>query len=148
MSVTALPNATIEIFDRSRLLVDLDEATAPESPHAVLLVIGLRQLGDAVARDGSDEIVADLRAGFTELVGADGTDYQTRGSELCAILDDPTVVSRIVTGIEERLAGYGEPLFRAACGIVELPAEADDAVSALTLADRRVTAAHGPVGYD
>ncbi len=148
MSVTALPTATIEAFDRNRLLVDLDDATAPDSPPAVLLVIGLRQLGEVIAAHDSDKVLAELRDAFADLVGDAGSDYRTRGAELCAILERPAEVDRIVAAIEQCLSAYAEPPLRVACGVVELPAEAGEALDALALADRRVTAAHGPVRYD
>jgi hypothetical protein len=148
VTITALPSATVTVFDRNRLLVDLDEATDPGSPPAILLVIGLRHLGEAVAGNGSDEVLAELHKTFTELVEGAGSDYRTRGSELCAILHRPADADGIVAAIEARLAIYSEPAIRASFGVVELPAEASDALGALALADSRVTAAHGPVGFD
>jgi hypothetical protein len=148
VTITALPTATVTAFDRNSLISDLAEATDPGSPPAILLVICLRPLGETVAGNGSEELLAELRRTFAELVGQAGSDYRTRGSELCAILHRPTDADGIVAAIEARLAIYAEPAIRATFGVVELPAEASDALSALVLADSRVTAAHGPVGFD
>ena len=148
MSISALSISTVEAFDRNRLMVDLDEATDPNSPPAVLLVVGLRQLGEIVAGNRSDETLARIRDVFAEIVGSVGTDYRTRGTELCAILDQPAKVERIVAALEQQLAALAGPEFRAACGAVELPAEAHDALEALLLVDKRVTAAYGPVTFD
>ena len=124
-----------QLFDRNRLLVDLDEATDPDSPDSVLLVVGLRGIG----------LAETLRDSFATAVDCSGTVYCTRSTELCAILDggveDLAEVLEAVRGMFVREAGrHGVRVFT---GLVELPREAYGAPEALALADERMTAADG-----
>jgi hypothetical protein len=125
---------TVELFDRSRLLVDLDEATDPDSPASVLVVVGLRGIG----------LAETLRESFAAVVDGVGTVYCTRSTELCAILDgdvqDLAEVLDAVRGMFGREADQRG--VRISTGLVELPREAHGAPEALALADRRMTVAH------
>ena len=133
MSIAASVAETVELFDRNRLLVDLDESTDPDSPDSVLVVVDLRGIGMAET----------LRDSFAAVVDGVGTVYCTRSTELCAILDggvqDLAEVLEAVHGMFGREAGrLGVQIFT---GLVELPREAFGALEALALADRRMTAA-------
>jgi hypothetical protein len=140
----------VELFERSRLLVDLDEATDPTSPETVLVVVGMHGLGETFAEPGTHPVVAELRERFAEIVGDAGAVYRTRVAELCAILDggvhDLAEVLGAVHGIFVREAARLD--VRVSTGFVELPREADNAPEALALADRRVTAGDGPIRGD
>jgi hypothetical protein len=139
-----------QLFDRNRLLVDLDEATDPDAPESVLVVVGLRGLGELSAQSGSHPIVNQLRDRFAAIVGGSGAVYRTRSVELCAILDGAMhdlvgVLSSIHEGFTREAARAD---VRVSTGFVELPREASRAPDALALADRRMTAADGPIRYD
>lgn len=150
MSVTTPPAGNVELFDRIRLMVDLDEATDPDSPGSVLVVVGLRGLGEAIGERGSHPLVSQLTDRFAAIVGSSGAVYRTRSTELCAILDGA------VHDLVEVLGAIHEVFVREAArmdvristGFVELPREAVGAPAALGLADRRMTAADGPIRYD
>src|SRR5262249_43951633 len=117
----------------------------PDSPESVLVVVGLRGLGEL-----RDSLVSHLRDRLGVIVGGSGAVYVTRSTELCAIIDGamPDVVG-ILSAIHEifvREAAKSD--IRVSTGFVELPSEAEGAPEALSLADRRMTAADGPVRYD
>jgi GGDEF domain-containing protein len=135
----------VELFDRSRLLVDLDEATDPAGPDAVLVVVRLSGFGDTSGESGIDPVVAQLRERFAALVGSSGTAYRTRSTELCAILDgDARDLSSVLGALQDVFAAEAEQLdVRVSTGLVELPGEAHGAPEALALADRRLTGADG-----
>ena len=139
-----------EIFDRNRLLVDLDDATDPESPSSVLVVVGLRGLGEILRESGSSPIVDQLHERFAAVVGQAGAVYCTRATELCAILDGTMhdlveVLGAIHEGFSREAARVD---VRISTGFVELPREATHALDALALVDRRMTSADGPIRYD
>ena len=144
-----LPEST-QLFDRNRLLVDLDEATDPDSPPSVLVVVGLRGLGESSAESGPHPIVSQLRDRFVAIVGTAGATYSTRSTELCAILDGATDdVIEILGAIHEGFAREAASVdVRVSMGFVELPRAAEDAPEALSLVDRRMTSADGPIRYD
>jgi hypothetical protein len=150
VSTTAPSQSSTQLFDRSRLLVDLDEATDPGSPDSVLVVVGLHGLGEEFGESGSHPIVTQLRDRFTAIVGDSGATYSTRSTELCAILDGSVHdVVQVIGAIHE---GFARAAARAdvhvSTGFVELPGEASAAPDALSLADRRMTAADGPIRHD
>lgn len=139
------------LFDRNRLLVDLDEATDPDSPPSVLVVVGLRGLGESSAESGLHPIVSQqLRERFAAIVGTAGATYSTRSSELCAILDGTTDdVVETLGAIHAGFAGEAASVdVRVSMGFVELPRDAEGAPEALTLTDRRMTSADGPIRFD
>jgi len=141
-AITSHPGR-FELFDRNRLLVDLDEATDPGSPDSVLVVVGLQGLGEL----GSHPALSRLRDRFAAIVGASGAIYHTRSTELCAILDgDMHDVAGVVGVIHEVFVREALGVdVRVSTGFVELPREAEGAPQALALADQRLTAAGGPV---
>jgi hypothetical protein len=137
----------VELFERSRLLVDLDEATDPASPDTVLVVVGLRGLGESFAETGTDPVVTQLRERFAAIVGGAGAVYRTRSTELCAILDGGVAeVTEVLEAVHGVFAGEAARLeVRVSTAFVELPREAEGAPEALALADRRITAGDGPI---
>jgi len=139
-----------ELFDRNRLLVDLDEATDPDSPSSVLVVVGLHGLSESSAEPGSHPIVVQLREHFGTIVGTAGATYSTRATELCAILDGATDdVIEMLGAIHDGFAGEAARVdVRVSMGFVELPRDAEQAPEALALADRRMTSADRPIRYD
>lgn len=150
MSITTPSLDTTQLFDRSRLFIDLDEATDPESPDSVLVVVALRRLAETFGDSGVHPIVTQLRHRFVAIVGVSGATYRTRSTELCAILDGGRQeLVQVLAAIHEGLTREAARLdVRVSTGFVELPQEADGALEALMLADRRLTAADGPARYD
>ena len=147
MSIATSISEPTELFDRNRLLVDLDEATDPDSPDAVLVVVGLQVSSETSGEIGTHPGVTQLRERLAAIVGGSGAVYRTRSSEVCAILDGG------VHDLADVLRAVREDFLREATqldvgistGIVELPREADGAPEALELADRRMTAADSSI---
>ena len=147
VSTTISFQQSSELFDRARLFVDLDEATDPVSPDSVLLVVGLHGLGGGLVRTGSNLIVSRLRDRFVAVVGDSGATYGTRSTELCAILEGSSHdLVELLGAIHEGIAREAAKVdVRVSTGVVDLPREAAGAPEALALADRRLTAANGPI---
>lgn len=146
MAVFSASTTRSEVFDRSRLLIDLDEATDPASPPTLLLVFGFHgpsgPLEEAAEMQAIDSLTR-LRDRFAAVVGEGGATYRTRKTELCAIIDGFYAASDdLLEAIGAELELESEAIGAAvAMGIVELPDEAPDAITALTIADRRLKGA-------
>ena len=147
MSIATSISEPTELFDRNRLLVDLDEATDPDSPDAVLVVVGLQVSSEASGEVGAHPGVAQLRERFAAIVGGSGAVYRTRSSEVCAILDGAVHdLADVLRAVSEDLHREAAQLdVRVSTGFVELPREADRGPEALELADRRMTAADSSI---
>jgi len=142
VSTASIHETRNQIFDRARLLIDLDEATDPSSSPSVFVVVGLRCVGDV------DDLLVELRHRFAAGVGPLGTTYTTRGTELCAIIERTDGLDAVLDAIRRDLeAAAGARVF-VASGRAELPREACDAIAVLALADQRLTAATGAVRFD
>ncbi len=142
MTNTLTTSESSEIFDRTRLLIDLDEATDPTSPASALLVLGLPQPGENRATFSTAEIeklVEHLRDRLADLVGNNGSVYRTRSTELCAFIDGKLLPSdHLLDTIRTELDLQCEPLaVRVSLGCVSLPVEATEPTAALALADER-----------
>jgi hypothetical protein len=125
------------VFERARLLVDLDEASDSVSAASTLVVVGFRRRRD---RPGSALTRNDIALldRLSELLGCLGSIYRTRWTEVCALVDladdelEPLLRElRRVLVEQNRRATVG-------VGVVTVPEETDDAVSALALADSRL----------
>jgi len=139
----------VELYDRSRLLVDLDEATDPDSVDSLLVVVALRGLGETAANDGSDSVVSHLRERFVEIVGDAGAVYCTRSTELCAIVDGGIQdLAQLLTALDGFVHEAARIDVRVLTALVEMPREATEAPEALGLADRRLSAADAPIRND
>lgn len=140
VSSTVSAETRREVFDRNRLLVDLDEATDPSHPPTVLLVAGLRSLGSAFdAQEDADTLLTRVRERFGAVVGDTGATYHTRANELCAIIDSAYRSQSLVAQIKAAIAQETDRPERVVWALVELPHEACDAIAALTLADGRLS---------
>ena len=134
------PRATrAELFDRLRLVADLDDVTAPESPPSVLLIVGRPRVpGGDPNEEPSPELVQ-FSNRLAEMVAVRGSVYRTRATEVCALVDlGPAQFMRLLGAIEEhlRVEGADEAL---SIAYVTLPTiDAPDAVTALTIADSRL----------
>jgi hypothetical protein len=139
----ALPRntATLEAFNRTRLLIDLDEATDPESEPSLLVIVGVPRGAERMPADPAARLfMARLEETIGHLVGDAGSIYRTRSTEVCALVEG-TVAERseVLAGLRAELARDQRPSVPAVVGIVSLPGEAAEAVSALALADERMS---------
>jgi hypothetical protein len=136
------PRATrAEILDRLRLVADLDEATAPESPPSVLLIVGRPRVPGWEPNEEPPPDLVQFSDRLAEMVAVRGSVYRTRATELCALIDvGPSKFVRLLAAIEAHLRSEGadEAL---SVGYVTLPAdEVPDAAAALKIADSRLAA--------
>jgi hypothetical protein len=138
-------NTTGEAFDRTRLLIDLDEATDTESSPALLLIVGVPRDRDGADSDPAVKLfMARLEETMAILVGAAGSVYRTRSTEVCALVEGSVSELRdILGGLHTELAREQRPFCEAVVGIVSLPEEAGDALDALALADERMARSTG-----
>jgi hypothetical protein len=136
------PASRNEIFDRQRLLVDLDDATDPTSPPTVFVVIALRSRAEAA------DALTLFRDWFARVVGTLGTSYTPRANEICAIVERSERLNGLLSILQDDIQSAAAPRLQIGCGVVELPREACDAMAALALADRRLTEAHGRTRLD
>ena len=142
MSTASIHETPTQIFDRTRLLIDLDEATDPSSPPSVFVVVGLRCVGDV------DDLLVELRDRFAAAVGPLGATYTTRGTELCAIIERSDGLGAVLDTIRGDLETAAGAHVSVVSGMAELPREACDATAALALADQRLTAVYGSIRFD
>lgn len=137
LRTAAPPASQTHVFDRARLYVDLDEATDTASPSTTLLVVGFRRRRDrqpsALTRND-----VQLLDRLDTLIGDYGAIYRTRATEVCALvalaedeLDDLTDDIELLLIDLHRKGSVG-------IGLVNVPEEAGDAVSALALADEKL----------
>jgi hypothetical protein len=140
-------NTTVEAFNRTRLLIDLDEATDPESPPALLMIVGVpRDAGGAATNPAVTLFMARLEETMASLVGSAGSIYRTRSTEVCALVEGRVPELRdVLGGLHAELAREQRPFCEAVVGIVSLPEEVGDALGALALADERMTRS---IGFD
>ena len=148
MTNAATQPGPAQLFDRARLLIDLVEATDPASPASSLLVLGLPRPGEervTFSTTEIEELVVHLRDRLAELVGANGSVYRTRSTELCAFIDGKLSPSDdLLDAIRTELELECEPLaVRVSLGCVSLPGEAGEPTAALALADERARLSQG-----
>lgn len=129
-----------EVFNRTRLLIDLDEATDELSPPSVLVVMGVPRAAVEAPLD-PDEVATVARLGelMTDVIGEAGSIYETRTTEVCALLDGTEAeLAGLLDAIGEELACTAGPGSSVSLGFVALPEGAPDAITALTIVDRRL----------
>ena len=128
------------VFDRARLYVDLDEATDSSSPAATLLVVGFRRRRDrqpnALTRND-----VELLDRLVSLIADHGSIYRTRAAEVCALLAlEEHELDDLTDEIEGMLVDFHRK-GTVGIGLVNVPEESTDAVSALALADAKLMTA-------
>ena len=129
-----------EVFDRTRLAIDLDDATDPYAPMAVFLMIGIPRPPPDWMRDQALEIAVErLGTRIGDLAGNRHSIYRMRATEICAIVEGD------VTGLCDELWELNSELERErnlpmgiVIALVVMPEEATDTEAVLMLADRRL----------
>jgi predicted signal transduction protein with EAL and GGDEF domain len=122
---------------------DLTRALAPGSPERVLVVFRLHGLQALTERFGTvarDELLNQAHRRLTAEISAAGLSYQPRHDEWCVLFDCPLEQAVQVLGsATAALDELGMPHdVTAEAGIALLPEEAEDPISALEQADRRI----------
>ena len=129
---------------RERLLVDLGEAMRPDGAPQVLALFALTGFHECVARlgrPGSQALLGRLSSRLEQVVGPTGRCYWPREDEFALLCDAATpalesLLERAAAALSERSAAVA---VTATCGAVAVPAEAADPLSALQLADARLS---------
>jgi GGDEF domain-containing protein len=121
-------------------MVHLAEAVEPESEPSVFVVFGLGGLDDhelAHGLEATNDLIARLADDFARMVRPEGVCYAPRRREFCAIFELSVVeVSPILANAAitlRRESALAELLI--AFGLAVLPAQADDPLAALRVAD-------------
>jgi predicted signal transduction protein with EAL and GGDEF domain len=122
---------------------DLTRALAPGSPERVLVIFrlhGLRALTERFGTVARDELLDEAHRRLAAEVGTAGLSYQPRHDEWCVLFDSPLEQAVQVLGsATAALDELGAPHdVTAEAGIAILPEEAEDPISALEQADRRI----------
>jgi two-component system, cell cycle response regulator len=146
----ALTDSLTGLSNRRRLMLDLeaqvDNATRDE-PRALLLfdLDGFKQYNDHFGHPMGDALLARLGGRLAGASGERSVAYRLGGDEFCVLATMPKpeaelLVARAKKALSDR--GHGFEL-SASCGLVMIPAEADDVSTALRLADQRLYAEKG-----
>jgi diguanylate cyclase (GGDEF)-like protein len=145
----ALTDPLTGLSNRRRFFDDLGRAVArPPRSSVGLLVLcdldGFKAYNDSFGHPAGDALLARVGARLDEFArGHDAVAYRLGGDEFCLLAEcTPAAVEDIVAGALEALRERGEGfVITAAQGSVLIPGEADEAETALQLADRRMYAA-------
>jgi GGDEF domain-containing protein len=131
---------------REQLLCDVAAATERGAPPRVLAIFGLAGFHAVVASLGRPEgqaLLEKLAERLADEVGTGGRRYWPRVDEFALICDggEDAVERRLANAAATLQERCGQVEVMGAVGIVRLPEEASDALSALRLADERLGAA-------
>jgi two-component system cell cycle response regulator len=144
--VEALTDALTGLGNRRRLMRDLEEALHPDFLRPCALVLydlnGFKGYNDVFGHPAGDALLARLGARLGAAVGPDARAYRMGGDEFCVLA--PIDVGNPLALLERGQHALGETgdgfEISAAHGCVLVPEEADDAGTALGIADRRMYA--------
>ncbi len=142
----ALTDALTGLGNRRRLMRDLEDALHPgdRTPCALVLydLNGFKGYNDVFGHPAGDALLARLGARLGDAVSPDARAYRMGGDEFCVLA--PIAVGNPLALLERGQRALGELgdgfEISAAHGCVLVPEEADDAATALGLADRRMYA--------
>jgi len=142
----ALTDALTGLGNRRRLMRDLEDALHPEDRAPCALVLydlnGFKGYNDVFGHPAGDALLARLGARLGDAVSPDARAYRMGGDEFCVLA--PLAVGNPLALLERGQRALGEIgdgfEVSAAHGCVLVPEEAEDAGTALGLADRRMYA--------
>jgi two-component system, cell cycle response regulator len=142
----ALTDALTGLGNRRKLMRDLAEALHPEERRPSALVLydlnGFKGYNDVFGHPAGDALLARLGARLGDAVSPDALAYRMGGDEFCVLA--PIDVGNPLALLERGQRALGEVgdgfEISAASGCVLVPEEAEDAGTALGLADRRMYA--------
>jgi diguanylate cyclase (GGDEF)-like protein len=132
------------LFNRGKLIYDLDRLLSSEEPSQHLLTIldldGFKAYNDAFGHPAGDALLVRLGHQLAGAVGEGGRAYRMGGDEFAMLIPgNAEAAGEAVDAAVAALSAHGEG-FRVTCssGSAEIPAEADDRGNALQLADQRM----------
>jgi two-component system, cell cycle response regulator len=132
------------LFNRGKLIYDLDRLLSAERPAPRLLTIldldGFKAYNDAFGHPAGDALLIRLGHQLAGAVGAGGRAYRMGGDEFAMLIPgNAAEAAPAVTAAVAALSERGEG-FKVTCsfGSAEVPLEAGNRASALQLADQRM----------
>ena len=142
----ALTDALTGLGNRRRLMRDVDEVLHADGGTPSVLVLfdlnGFKGYNDVFGHPAGDALLARLGARLGDAVSPDARAYRMGGDEFCVLapIDTGNPLALLERG-QRALGEIGDGFeISAAHGCVLVPEEADDAGTALGLADRRMYA--------
>jgi diguanylate cyclase (GGDEF)-like protein len=128
--------------NRRRLMLDLEEAIQSGHPHAFSLfdLDGFKAYNDSFGHPAGDALLRRLGENLAAAVQPSGSAYRLGGDEFCVLapIDGPSGDGVLAVG-SAALSEVGKAFsISNSSGSVLLPEEAEDASTALLLADRRM----------
>ena len=143
--VEALTDSLTGLGNRRSVMTDLADALdgiRRKDPRALVLfdLDGFKHYNDSFGHPAGDALLARLGRRLELAVADHGRAYRLGGDEFCILVaaDDesaPAIVAAASAALTEHGAGFE---VAASCGVVLMPSEADDASSAMQIADRRL----------
>jgi diguanylate cyclase (GGDEF)-like protein len=142
----SLTDALTGLGNRRRLMRELQDVLDPECGTPSVLVLfdlnGFKGYNDVFGHPAGDALLARLGARLGEAIGPGASAYRMGGDEFCVLA--PIAVGNPLAVVERGRCALGEVgdgfEISAAHGCVLVPEEADDAGTALGIADRRMYA--------
>jgi diguanylate cyclase (GGDEF)-like protein len=141
----AITDALTGLGNRRALLADLERRLSiarDDRPFTLVLLDldGFKQYNDSFGHPAGDALLRRLGLKLEAQVGDGGKVYRIGGDEFCTLLDAPQgTADDQVEMAAKALFEQGEGFTIAcSCGAVIVPTEAQDASSALTIADQRM----------
>jgi two-component system cell cycle response regulator len=132
------------LFNRGKLIYDLDRLLSSDRPEPHLLTIldldGFKDYNDAFGHPAGDALLIRLGHQLADAVGECGRAYRMGGDEFAMLIPgDATSAGAAVQAGASALSEQGEG-FKVTCstGSAEIPGEATDRSAALQLADQRM----------
>jgi diguanylate cyclase (GGDEF)-like protein len=143
--VEALTDSLTGLGNRRALALDL-ERLLPSASDAAPLVLalfdldGFKHYNDSFGHPAGDDLLGLLGRNLGRVLAGRGRAYRMGGDEFCVVIEPGAEVAMpIVEAAAAALSDHGDG-FRIGCsyGSIALPREADDASSALRIADQRM----------
>ncbi len=146
VSVLAVTDPLTGLWNRRKLLADLDAALEPGHRSPTQLVLydlnGFKMYNDTFGHPAGDALLSRLARKLSESLPPLGSCYRLGGDEFCALVSvDPSETERFLTDTTTALSETGEGFsISTAFGCVFLPDEATTSSDALHAADQRLYA--------
>jgi GGDEF domain-containing protein len=143
-------DALTGLYNRNKLLSDLEQALVPGSPPSLLAVfelVGIKPLVAAMASEEVDSLLVRLALRLMHELGPAAESYRPRREEFCALLpaaQAEAILERTTAGLAEAAKPY--PI-AVVYGTALLPDEATEPLAALEIADERLFALTSPHEY-
>jgi GGDEF domain-containing protein len=134
----------VHIGTRQELMAELTRALAPGSPMSLLAIFRLGGLREYVAEhdeEAADDLVRRTSERLAMAIGPTAVYYRPRRDELCGLISGPLEGAKdtLYEAVMALNAERDTTGITAGFGVALLPFEADDPISALKLADERLS---------